>query len=209
EKLMSMREFTMSHTELVLERTRVPDEELELTEGLLTRVRELLLQMFKLGFEIHKELHSAVQEPKRNQNQSQPPRTASPPRLRPKYSRVDSVSDDVFDDRLFDSLCADTSNESSLERLLSGEDCDEPVQLRHPNHDIDSVTPGGTSEESEWAFRVGRAVIQFAKCWMRFVVERCDRGRGLRPRWASQGLEFLMLACDPCNTRHLTEEEFE
>lgn len=36
--------------------------------------------------------------------------------------------------------------------------------------------------EAEWAKRVARAVIEFAKCWMHFVVERCDRGRGLRPR---------------------------
>ncbi|CAG5034143.1 unnamed protein product [Parnassius apollo] len=44
---------------------------------------------------------------------------------------------------------------------------------------------------------------------MRFVMERCERGRGRRPRWASQGLEFLMLACDPYNTKHLSDEEFE
>ncbi|CAK1578914.1 unnamed protein product [Parnassius mnemosyne] len=51
--------------------------------------------------------------------------------------------------------------------------------------------------------------VQFARCWMRFVMERCERGRGRRPRWASQGLEFLMLACDPYNTKHLSDEEFE
>ncbi|KAM7360361.1 mitogen-activated protein kinase kinase kinase 4 isoform 2-T3 [Cochliomyia hominivorax] len=52
-------------------------------------------------------------------------------------------------------------------------------------------------------------IITFAKMWMQFVTERCERGRGMRPRWASQGLEFLILACDPQITRHLDEEEFE
>lgn len=29
-------------------------------------------------------------------------------------------------------------------------------------------------------------IITFAKMWMLFVTERCERGRGMRPRWASQ-----------------------
>ncbi|XP_004524180.1 mitogen-activated protein kinase kinase kinase 4 isoform X2 [Ceratitis capitata] len=52
-------------------------------------------------------------------------------------------------------------------------------------------------------------IIDFAKMWMHFVMERCERGRGMRPRWASQGLEFLILACDPQITRHLDERQFE
>ncbi|XP_065371701.1 mitogen-activated protein kinase kinase kinase 4 isoform X1 [Calliphora vicina] len=52
-------------------------------------------------------------------------------------------------------------------------------------------------------------IITFAKMWMQFVTERCERGRGMRPRWASQGLEFLILACDPQITRHLDETQFE
>lgn len=52
-------------------------------------------------------------------------------------------------------------------------------------------------------------IIDFAKMWMQFVTERCERGRGVRPRWASQGLEFLILACDPLITRHLDDKEFE
>ncbi|RZF44830.1 hypothetical protein LSTR_LSTR000782 [Laodelphax striatellus] len=54
-----------------------------------------------------------------------------------------------------------------------------------------------------------RASILFAHHWMQFVKERCERGRGLRPRWAHQGLEFLMMICDPRLTSHLTDEEFE
>lgn len=52
-------------------------------------------------------------------------------------------------------------------------------------------------------------IIEFAKMWMKFVTERCERGRGVRPRWATQGLEFLILACDPLNTRHLDDKQFE
>lgn len=52
-------------------------------------------------------------------------------------------------------------------------------------------------------------IINFAKMWMEFVTQRCERGRGVRPRWAAQGLEFLMSACDPINTRHLSETEFD
>ncbi|XP_022216734.2 mitogen-activated protein kinase kinase kinase 4 isoform X1 [Drosophila obscura] len=52
-------------------------------------------------------------------------------------------------------------------------------------------------------------IITYAKMWMHFVMERCERGRGMRPRWASQGLEFLILACDPQITQHLAEHQFE
>ncbi|XP_064549547.1 mitogen-activated protein kinase kinase kinase 4 isoform X2 [Drosophila montana] len=52
-------------------------------------------------------------------------------------------------------------------------------------------------------------IIAFAKMWMHFVMERCERGRGMRPRWASQGLEFLMLACDLQITQHLDDRQFE
>lgn len=52
-------------------------------------------------------------------------------------------------------------------------------------------------------------IVTFAKMWMQFVTERCERGRGMRPRWASQGLEFLILACDPQITRHLDEVQFD
>jgi len=32
---------------------------------------------------------------------------------------------------------------------------------------------------------------------------------GMRPRWANQGMEFLLTVCEPANTRYLTEDEFE
>lgn len=31
----------------------------------------------------------------------------------------------------------------------------------------------------------------------------------MRPRWANQGMEFLLAVCEPANTRYLTENEFE
>lgn len=34
-------------------------------------------------------------------------------------------------------------------------------------------------------------------------------GRGMRPRWAYQGMEFLLTVCEPDNTQHLSEEIFE
>ncbi|XP_058175018.1 mitogen-activated protein kinase kinase kinase 4 [Anopheles ziemanni] len=63
--------------------------------------------------------------------------------------------------------------------------------------------------DCESELMLAKAIIQFAKLWMNFVMERCERGRGLRPRWANQGLEFLIAACDPLCTSHLTDGEFE
>lgn len=34
-------------------------------------------------------------------------------------------------------------------------------------------------------------------------------GRGMRPRWAYQGMEFLLTVCEPDNTQHLSEKTFE
>lgn len=56
---------------------------------------------------------------------------------------------------------------------------------------------------------LAKAIVGFAKCWMNFVMERCERGRGLRPRWAATGLDFLIIACDPHNTEQIDDKEFE
>lgn len=37
-------------------------------------------------------------------------------------------------------------------------------------------------------FNLSLGIINFAKMWMEFVTERCERGRGVRPRWATLGL---------------------
>ncbi|KAH8359405.1 hypothetical protein KR093_006522, partial [Drosophila rubida] len=64
-------------------------------------------------------------------------------------------------------------------------------------------------KDSSHTVELALGIISFAKMWMHFVMERCERGRGMRPRWASQGLEFLMLACDLQITQHLDDRQFE
>ncbi|XP_053605518.1 mitogen-activated protein kinase kinase kinase 4 isoform X2 [Plodia interpunctella] len=268
EKLMKIREFIVEHTDMVLEKSRFSEEELkgENNDGLIARVRDLLLQMFKLGFELHRELsrlsQTSTSEPTRPLRPSslQIPHTPRPPprRQRPetmmiheavspihkqlhrfaleptsrsffncrrsllnspprclgrKLMRTESMVDEdgaALDDRLFETTDQPTQN--SIELLLTGELPPSPCPAGAPCPGAPSSgAPGAPAPGSsaQWAGTVARAVIQFARRWMSFVVERCDTGRGLRPRWASQGLEFLMLACDPCNTKHLSEDEFK
>ncbi|XP_049870477.1 mitogen-activated protein kinase kinase kinase 4 isoform X2 [Pectinophora gossypiella] len=216
ESLMRIRDLLVHQTKLILEKSRpdgraddIPYDSLEI---IMARVRELMLQIYKLGFELHKELHRFVHDPSRQPLCFRRPLNvnSSPPKSgRVKLFRSDSVIEDaesnLFEDRLFDPILSE-DHQSSIELLLTGKQAqpeEEPVELRSGGE----VTI--SQEEKEWAKRVARAVVEFAKCWMQFVVERCETGRGLRPRWACQGLEFLMLACDPCNTRHLSEEEFD
>jgi mitogen-activated protein kinase kinase kinase 4 len=65
------------------------------------------------------------------------------------------------------------------------------------------------SRNSKCDFGLAKAIVGFAKCWMNFVMERCERGRGLRPRWAATGLDFLIIACDPHNTEQIDDKDFE
>ena len=44
--------------------------------------------------------------------------------------------------------------------------------------------------------------------WMTFVLERCERGRGIKPRWASHGIDFLYIASSPNFTKFVSDEEF-
>ncbi|KAL1505934.1 hypothetical protein ABEB36_005380 [Hypothenemus hampei] len=62
---------------------------------------------------------------------------------------------------------------------------------------------------NEFQCKVVYSMVHFAKLWMSFVTERCDRGRGMRPRWANQGMEFLLTVCEPAHTKFLTDNEFE
>ncbi|XP_057666250.1 mitogen-activated protein kinase kinase kinase 4 [Diorhabda carinulata] len=50
---------------------------------------------------------------------------------------------------------------------------------------------------------------EFAYLWMSFVIDRCDRGRGIRPRWAHQGMEYLLSVVQPVNTAMFSNQEFE
>ncbi|XP_071455786.1 mitogen-activated protein kinase kinase kinase 4 [Hetaerina americana] len=57
--------------------------------------------------------------------------------------------------------------------------------------------------------KLSRGMIDFARQWMAFVQLRCEQGRGLRPSWAQQGLEFLSLICDPRHTQCISDAEFQ
>ncbi|XP_073989973.1 mitogen-activated protein kinase kinase kinase 4 isoform X2 [Rhodnius prolixus] len=54
-----------------------------------------------------------------------------------------------------------------------------------------------------------RSMINFAQQWIHFVINHCEKGRGVRPRWASYGLDFLVTVTDPKFTSFLTEKEFD
>ena len=43
----------------------------------------------------------------------------------------------------------------------------------------------------------------------RFVLKWCERGRGLKPDWATKGIEFLYFAANPTITKFLSDVEFE
>ena len=71
------------------------------------------------------------------------------------------------------------------------------------------TTPATHQRSSKCDRGLAKAIVGFARCWMKFVMERCERGRGLRPRWAATGLDFLIIACDPHNTEQIDEKDFE
>jgi mitogen-activated protein kinase kinase kinase 4 len=70
-------------------------------------------------------------------------------------------------------------------------------------------TVSSPSRNSKCELGLAKAIVGFAKCWMTFVMERCERGRGLRPRWAATGLDFLIIACDPHNTEQIDDKDFD
>lgn len=51
--------------------------------------------------------------------------------------------------------------------------------------------------------------VSISKCWIHFVHKRCETGRGLKPKWANNGLEFLLSVCEPQNIVGLSDEEFK
>ncbi|XP_063540069.1 mitogen-activated protein kinase kinase kinase 4 [Cydia strobilella] len=140
---------------------------------------------------IHKELHRFV-------NERFGP-TCRRPRAPRWLLRSESVTEDEPDGTFAEIDYPEIKTQVSIEELLGSPPPPPQARVEQETH----------TDEEAWSAAVARAIVCFARCWMRFVLERCERGRGRRPRWASQGLEFLMLACDPYNTRHLTDEEFE
>lgn len=57
--------------------------------------------------------------------------------------------------------------------------------------------------------KLARSMVHFANLWMTFVMERFEKGRGKRPRWANQGLDFLLTVCEPKHTKYLSDDEFD
>ncbi|MBN3320341.1 M3K4 kinase, partial [Atractosteus spatula] len=59
----------------------------------------------------------------------------------------------------------------------------------------------------EFRQRIGEKYITFARKWMNYVLTKCESGRGTRPRWATQGFDFLQ-AIEPAFISALPEDDF-
>ncbi|XP_067092393.1 mitogen-activated protein kinase kinase kinase 4 isoform X2 [Osmerus mordax] len=59
----------------------------------------------------------------------------------------------------------------------------------------------------EFRQRIGERYISFARKWMNYVLTKCESGRGTRPRWATQGFDFLQ-AIEPAFISALPEDDF-
>uniref|UniRef100_A0A8C1WT24 Mitogen-activated protein kinase kinase kinase 4 n=1 Tax=Cyprinus carpio TaxID=7962 RepID=A0A8C1WT24_CYPCA len=59
----------------------------------------------------------------------------------------------------------------------------------------------------EFRRRIGERYIAFARKWMNFVLTKCESGRGTRPRWATQGFDFLQ-AIEAVFISALPEDDF-
>ncbi|XP_076598523.1 mitogen-activated protein kinase kinase kinase 4 isoform X3 [Chaetodon auriga] len=59
----------------------------------------------------------------------------------------------------------------------------------------------------EFRQRIGERYIAFARKWMTYVLTKCESGRGTKPRWATQGFDFLQ-AIEPAFISALPEDDF-
>ncbi|KAL7987623.1 hypothetical protein Chor_006542, partial [Crotalus horridus] len=59
----------------------------------------------------------------------------------------------------------------------------------------------------EFRQKIGDQYITFARKWMNYVLTKCESGRGTRPRWATQGFDFLQ-AIEPAFISALPEDDF-
>uniref|UniRef100_A0A3B3TUJ8 Mitogen-activated protein kinase kinase kinase 4 n=1 Tax=Poecilia latipinna TaxID=48699 RepID=A0A3B3TUJ8_9TELE len=59
----------------------------------------------------------------------------------------------------------------------------------------------------EFRQRIGERYIAFARKWMNYVLTKCESGRGTKPRWATQGFDFLQ-AIEPGFISALPEDDF-
>lgn len=51
--------------------------------------------------------------------------------------------------------------------------------------------------------------VTLSKRWINFVHKRCEPGRGLKPKWANNGVEFLLCVCEPQNVAGFSDDEFK
>ncbi|XP_053566909.1 mitogen-activated protein kinase kinase kinase 4 isoform X2 [Bombina bombina] len=59
----------------------------------------------------------------------------------------------------------------------------------------------------EFKQKIGDKYISFARKWMNYVLTKCESGRGTRPRWATQGFDFLQ-AIEPAFISALPDDDF-
>ncbi|KAM9315716.1 mitogen-activated protein kinase kinase kinase 4 [Gastrophryne carolinensis] len=59
----------------------------------------------------------------------------------------------------------------------------------------------------EFRLKIGDKYISFARKWMNYVLTKCESGRGTRPRWATQGFDYLQ-AIEPVFISGLPEDDF-
>ncbi|KAM4771999.1 mitogen-activated protein kinase kinase kinase 4 isoform 2-T2 [Rhinophrynus dorsalis] len=59
----------------------------------------------------------------------------------------------------------------------------------------------------EFRQKIGDKYITFARKWMNYVLTKCESGRGTRPRWATQGFDYLQ-AIEPVFISALPEDDF-
>lgn len=57
--------------------------------------------------------------------------------------------------------------------------------------------------------KLAKQLIRFAFQWMTFVINKCEKGRGLRARWVTPGLQYLMVALEPQYVQVLNQNEFK
>lgn len=57
--------------------------------------------------------------------------------------------------------------------------------------------------------KLAKQLIKFAFQWMTFVINKCEKGRGLRARWATSGLQYLAVALEPQYVQVLDPNEFK
>ncbi|XP_041420436.1 mitogen-activated protein kinase kinase kinase 4 isoform X2 [Xenopus laevis] len=59
----------------------------------------------------------------------------------------------------------------------------------------------------EFRQKIGDKYINFARKWMNFVLTKCESGRGTRPRWATQGFDYLQ-SIEPVFISALPDDDF-